>query len=147
MFELQVISLKTQGSYFKKVEKSLQQELGDVKAHKLLSRAVYLISIGTNRKSSVLQPYVQEELVAMVIRNMTVAIKVSTFKYWNFNSIFFLPPSCLLVAYNLFLKWLRITKKKWGRKFGFWIWCRWVVYQAWERQWEAEVLAWMKQPS
>ncbi|XWS39710.1 hypothetical protein CRYUN_Cryun18bG0078300 [Craigia yunnanensis] len=79
-----VISLKTLVSYFKKVEKSLQQELGDVKAHKLLSRAVYLISIGTNgylfsfiRNSSVLQPYVQEELVAMVIRNMTVAVKVS----------------------------------------------------------------------
>ncbi|XP_022762418.1 GDSL esterase/lipase 1-like [Durio zibethinus] len=77
-----VIGLKTQVSYFKKVKKSLQQELGDAKAHKLLSRAVYLISIGTNdylfpfsRNSSVRQSYLEEEFVAMVIGNMTISIK------------------------------------------------------------------------
>ncbi|XP_010273767.1 PREDICTED: GDSL esterase/lipase 5-like [Nelumbo nucifera] len=43
-----VINLKTQLSYFMKVAMDLKQELGDDEAKKLLSRAVYLISIGGN---------------------------------------------------------------------------------------------------
>ncbi|THF97742.1 hypothetical protein TEA_013277 [Camellia sinensis var. sinensis] len=42
-----VIDLKTQVANFKKVEKSLMKQLGDKEAKKILSRAIYLISIGS----------------------------------------------------------------------------------------------------
>ncbi|XP_021291452.1 GDSL esterase/lipase 1-like [Herrania umbratica] len=77
-----VINLNTQVSYFKDVEKLLRQELGDAEAKRLLGRALYIISIGSNdygvritQNSSVLQSYSKEEYVAMVIGNLTVAIK------------------------------------------------------------------------
>ncbi|XVF67196.1 hypothetical protein PTKIN_Ptkin10aG0101000 [Pterospermum kingtungense] len=66
-----VIDLKTQVSYFKKVEKSLRQELGDEEAKKLLSRAVYLISIGANDYLTRNSTASDEEYVAMVIGNLT----------------------------------------------------------------------------
>ncbi|KAJ7951445.1 GDSL esterase/lipase [Quillaja saponaria] len=43
-----VIDLETQLRYFKKVEKILKHRLGDAEAKTLLSKAVYLFSIGTN---------------------------------------------------------------------------------------------------
>ncbi|XP_007042990.2 PREDICTED: GDSL esterase/lipase 1 [Theobroma cacao] len=77
-----VINLNTQVSYFKDVEKLLRQELGDAEAKRLLGRALYIISIGSNdyfvritQNSSVLQSYSEEEYVAIVIGNLTVAIK------------------------------------------------------------------------
>ncbi|XVF67194.1 hypothetical protein PTKIN_Ptkin10aG0100700 [Pterospermum kingtungense] len=77
-----VIDLHTQVSYFKNIEKLLSQELGDAEAKKLLGRALYIISIGSNdyltpivQNSSVLQSYSEEEYVAMVIGNLTVSIK------------------------------------------------------------------------
>ena len=42
------INLHLQLGYFKNVEQWLKQKLGDVEAKKLLRRAVYLFSIGSN---------------------------------------------------------------------------------------------------
>ncbi|XP_022715358.1 GDSL esterase/lipase 1-like [Durio zibethinus] len=77
-----VIDLKTQLSYFKKVEKLLRQKLGNAEAKTLLSKAVYLISIGANdyisplsTNSSVFQFFSKEEYVGMVIGNLTDTIK------------------------------------------------------------------------
>ncbi|XWS12206.1 hypothetical protein CRYUN_Cryun37aG0070000 [Craigia yunnanensis] len=77
-----VIDLKTQLSYFKKVEKLLRQKLGDAEAKAFFSKAVYLINIGANdyispftTNSSVLQSFSKEEYVGMVIGNLTDTIK------------------------------------------------------------------------
>ncbi|KAK6282283.1 PREDICTED: GDSL esterase/lipase 5 [Theobroma cacao] len=70
-----VIDLKTQVSYFKKAEKSLRQELGVADAKKLLSRAVYLISIGANDYLTRNSTASDVEYVAMVIGNLTIALK------------------------------------------------------------------------
>ncbi|XP_050232240.1 GDSL esterase/lipase 2-like [Mercurialis annua] len=72
------ISLKTQLKYFKKVKQQMKQKLGDRETKKLLSRAIYLFSIGTNdylspilTNSSLLQSYTKQEYVGMVIGNLT----------------------------------------------------------------------------
>ncbi|KAA8546292.1 hypothetical protein F0562_002969 [Nyssa sinensis] len=77
-----VIDLKTQLSYFKHVERLLREKLGDKEANKLLSRAVYLFSIGANdygnpflTNSTLFQSYSQQEYVEMVIGNLTAVIK------------------------------------------------------------------------
>lgn len=73
---------KTQLSYLKNVKKQLRQKLGDGEAHELISRAVYLISIGTNdyyslctANSSLFQSHSHEEYVGMVVGNITNVIK------------------------------------------------------------------------
>ena len=83
---LQVIDLKTQVGYFKNASKLLRQNLGNTKARALLSRAVYLFSIGNNdysyifeTNSSVLRSYSPEQFVALVIGNITEAIQVHLF--------------------------------------------------------------------
>lgn len=70
-----VVNLETQIKYFKKVEKSLRQELGDAGAKKLLSRAVYLISIGGNDYLNRNSTATNEEFASMVLGNLIVAIK------------------------------------------------------------------------
>ncbi|KAI8018814.1 GDSL esterase/lipase 2 [Camellia lanceoleosa] len=77
-----VIDLKTQVANFKKVEKSLMKQLGDKEAKKILSRAIYLISIGSNdyftifaTNSSVFKSYPREEYVEMVIGNLTQVVQ------------------------------------------------------------------------
>ncbi|XP_031265365.1 GDSL esterase/lipase 1-like [Pistacia vera] len=78
-----VIDLNTQLSYFKLVEKQLKQKLGDAGAKRLLSKAVYIFSIGTNdylvplfTNSSVLQSdYSRKKYIGMVIGNLTTTIK------------------------------------------------------------------------
>ncbi|KAA8546219.1 hypothetical protein F0562_003042 [Nyssa sinensis] len=77
-----VIDLKTQLRYFKHVERLLRQRLGDKDAKKLLSRAVYFFSIGSNdcmspflSNSSFFQSYSREEYVEMVNGNLTAVIK------------------------------------------------------------------------
>ena len=86
----QVIDLNTQVRYFKNIEKLLRQELGDAEAKRLLGRALYIISIGSNdylapivQNSSMLRSYSKDEYVAMVIGNLTVSIKVIILKYRN----------------------------------------------------------------
>ncbi|XWS54492.1 hypothetical protein CRYUN_Cryun10bG0094300 [Craigia yunnanensis] len=70
-----VVDLETQIKYFKKVEKSLRQELGDAEAKKLLSRAVYLISIGGNDYLTRNSSASDEAFASMVLGNLTVALK------------------------------------------------------------------------
>jgi hypothetical protein len=80
----QVIDLNTQlTKYFKNMETVLKRKLGEAQTKKLLSRAVYLFSIGTNdyvapftANSGLLLSYSHEEYVDMVIGNFTTVIKV-----------------------------------------------------------------------
>lgn len=78
-----MIDLKTQLSYFKNFERLLSKKPDDAEAKSLLSRAVYLINIGSNdyvvpftRNSSIFQYYSQKEYVDMVIGNLAFVIKV-----------------------------------------------------------------------
>ncbi|XP_061361893.1 GDSL esterase/lipase 5-like [Gastrolobium bilobum] len=79
-----VIDLTTQANHFTEVSKQIRQKLGDVEAKQLLSRAVYLFSIGgndygthfiTNSNSAVVLPYPQQQFVDFVIGNITAVIK------------------------------------------------------------------------
>ncbi|KAK7275518.1 hypothetical protein RIF29_16637 [Crotalaria pallida] len=79
-FQGSVISLKTQARNFEKIATQLQ--LGSDDAKKLLSRAVYMFSIGTNdylspflTHSNVLNSSSHSEYVAMVVGNLTSVIK------------------------------------------------------------------------
>ena len=85
-----MIDLKTQLHYFEKLANQLRKNLGHEEAKKLLARAVYLISIGSNdyfalstSNSSALQTYSPEEYVDIVIGNLTSVIKVITFNIQN----------------------------------------------------------------
>ncbi|WJX87001.1 hypothetical protein P8452_69235 [Trifolium repens] len=71
-----VIDLKTQLTYFKNVRKILRQRHGDKETTILLSKAVYLINIGTNdyfQENSSL--YTHQKYVSMVVGNLTTVIK------------------------------------------------------------------------
>ncbi|XP_062025579.1 GDSL esterase/lipase 1-like [Rosa rugosa] len=77
-----VLDLKTQLGYFKNVEKQLTHKLGETEAHRFLSEAVYLISIGSNdyiapfiTNSSLFESHSHEEYVGMVTGNLTNVIK------------------------------------------------------------------------
>ncbi|KAL5583400.1 hypothetical protein UlMin_015842 [Ulmus minor] len=77
-----VIDLGTQLSYFKNASRHLRKKLGDAEAKDLLSRAVYLFSVGTNdygfrflTNSSVIRSYSREEYVGQVIDNITEVIQ------------------------------------------------------------------------
>ncbi|XP_057459462.1 GDSL esterase/lipase 5-like isoform X2 [Actinidia eriantha] len=81
-FQGAVINLSTQLRNYKKVVRWLRGKLGDGEADTSLSRAVYLFSIGSNdymspflTNSSVLTSYSNSNYVAMVIGNLTMAIK------------------------------------------------------------------------
>ncbi|KAI4355373.1 hypothetical protein L6164_004154 [Bauhinia variegata] len=78
----EVIPLKTQARYFKKVSNSLRHKLGSLEAKNLLSRAVYLFGIGSNdylsqflTRSNLLASYSHSEYVGLVIGNLTTVIK------------------------------------------------------------------------
>lgn len=84
---MQVVDLETQLSYFSTVEKRLKKKLGDAEAKTLLSKSVYLFSVGGNdylvlfdsnsTYKYVLKSYKsKKEYVGMVIGNLTSAIKV-----------------------------------------------------------------------
>lgn len=82
---VQVIDFQTQLEYFKNVSRVLRQQLGDVNAKALLSRAVYLFSIGGNdysfafeTNSTVLYTDSVQQFVGQVIGNITDVIKVSS---------------------------------------------------------------------
>jgi hypothetical protein len=75
-----VIDLKTQLKHFKEVEKSLRGKLGDEEANKLISDAVYFISVGSNDYleyliNPELQVYQPQELLKMVIGNLSASIQ------------------------------------------------------------------------
>ncbi|KAJ4717725.1 GDSL esterase/lipase [Melia azedarach] len=107
-----VIDLKTQISYFKIVQKELKQKLGDERTKTLLSRAVYLFSIGSNdyivpllANSSVLHSdYSRKQYVATVIGNLTATIKDiykkggRKFGFVNLGQMGCFPASRLFVA-------------------------------------------------
>ena len=80
----QVIDLNTQLDYFKKLHKLLGKRIGGVEIKDLLSKAVNLISIGSNDyvvyvtdNSSVFSSYSHDQYVDIVIGNLTNVIKVS----------------------------------------------------------------------
>uniref|UniRef100_I1KHH2 Uncharacterized protein n=1 Tax=Glycine max TaxID=3847 RepID=I1KHH2_SOYBN len=79
-----VIDLKAQVKYFTEVSKQFRQKLGDEEAKKLLSRAIYIFSIGgndygtpflTNLTSGAVLPCPQQKFVDYVIGNITAVIK------------------------------------------------------------------------
>ena len=79
----QAIDRGTQPSHFKNVSWHLRKKLRDAEAKALLSRAVYLFSVGCNDyvfpfsiKSSVLRSYSCEEFVGKEIGNITEVIQV-----------------------------------------------------------------------
>ncbi|KAK7275519.1 hypothetical protein RIF29_16638 [Crotalaria pallida] len=96
-----VIDLKSQLKHFIEVEKLVKLELGDTEARRLLSRALYLFSIGSNdylapfiSNSTTLQKHPIEVYVNMVIGNLTTEIKKGGRKFGFLN----LPPlGCLPV--------------------------------------------------
>ncbi|MBA0623151.1 hypothetical protein Godav_008634 [Gossypium davidsonii] len=110
---LAVIDLKTQLSYFKKVAKQLRQELGDAEAMAFLSKAVYLINVGSNdyvlpftSNSTVFQYFSKQQYVGMVIGNLTETIKEihkeggRKFGFRNFGSMGCIPLLKALVPGN-----------------------------------------------
>ncbi|XP_030966554.1 GDSL esterase/lipase 1-like [Quercus lobata] len=73
-----LIDLKSQLSYFTNFERQLIQKLGDAKAKALLSRAVYLIAIGSNDYAAAVSANSSaspEEYVNMVNGNLTSVIR------------------------------------------------------------------------
>ncbi|XP_021833179.1 GDSL esterase/lipase 1-like [Prunus avium] len=86
-----VIHLKTQLCQFKKVVKQLRHKLGHAEAKTILSKAVYLISIGNNdyfapftSNSSLFESHSHKEFVGLVIGNLKKVIKVIyTVLWWS----------------------------------------------------------------
>ncbi|KAG7997303.1 hypothetical protein I3843_01G205200 [Carya illinoinensis] len=76
-----VIDLHTQLSNFKRMKMLLKQEIGEAETKTLVSRAVYMTSIGGSdyalytANSSLFQSYSPEEYVDMVMGNLTTVIK------------------------------------------------------------------------
>ncbi|KAF7843650.1 GDSL esterase/lipase 5 [Senna tora] len=72
-----VIDLKTQLSYFINVRARLRQRIGDAKAARLVSKAVYLFNIGDNDYTSIFnsQHNNPHPFINMVISNITHVIK------------------------------------------------------------------------
>lgn len=82
-----MIDLKTQLSYFKKVNRVQRKKLGDAETTTLLANAVYLINIGTNDYSVFLlseNNYTREKYVDMVVGNLTTVIKVCVRLYKSY---------------------------------------------------------------
>ncbi|KAJ9179459.1 hypothetical protein P3X46_011246 [Hevea brasiliensis] len=74
--------LKTQLINFKYVKKRLRNKLGESETNALLSKAIYLFSIGNNdymgafnTNSSIFQHYSREEYVGMVIGSLTTVLE------------------------------------------------------------------------
>ena len=81
-----VIPLRMQAIYFKKVERRLKEELGRNEAKEVISKAVFLFSIGNN---DYLSPFLTSPIffnsfspshyVSMVIGNFTSVIRVISY--------------------------------------------------------------------
>ncbi|XP_015900704.3 GDSL esterase/lipase 2-like [Ziziphus jujuba] len=98
-----VIDLQTQLGYFENVSRQLRKKLGDAEAESLLSRAVYLFSVGGNDylfpfeiNSTVLRSYSPEQFVGLVIGNITAVVK-EIYKTGGrkFGFVNMLPISCV----------------------------------------------------
>ncbi|XP_054780028.1 GDSL esterase/lipase 5 isoform X2 [Prosopis cineraria] len=81
-FQGSVISLRTQAKYFEKVERRLRKELGRREGKQVMSRAVYLFSIGNNDYLSpfltspdFLNSFSPSHYVSMVIGNFTSVVE------------------------------------------------------------------------
>ncbi|MCD9559433.1 hypothetical protein HAX54_017390 [Datura stramonium] len=78
---VQVIDLKTQLKYFKKVVKLLKNKTGGTQSKKLISNAVYMFSAGTVDYGEVFRssphhfPYPKQQFVEMVLGNFTSVLK------------------------------------------------------------------------
>lgn len=77
-----VVPLRRQVDYLKEMKRSLRKKLGTSETKKLLSRAVYLIAIGSNdygafdpQSNLLYQFYTTQQYVDSVIGNMTTFIK------------------------------------------------------------------------
>ncbi|KAI9119916.1 hypothetical protein K1719_009305 [Acacia pycnantha] len=77
-----VIPLRTQAKYFNKVERKLRQELGRREAKQVISKAVYLFSIGNNdyfspfsTSAHFFNSFTPSHYVSMVIGNFTSVIQ------------------------------------------------------------------------
>ncbi|KAF3451972.1 hypothetical protein FNV43_RR08068 [Rhamnella rubrinervis] len=101
-----VIDLKTQLAYFKNVSRLLRQKLDGAQTNYLLSRAVYLFSVGGNdyavpflTNSSVLRSYSHQQFVGLVIGNLTSVIKeIYKIGGRKFGFLNILPISCTPAA-------------------------------------------------
>ena len=78
-----MVDLQTQLRYFKKVKKRLSQTLGPAKAETLISKAVYLFSVGGNdyisrytADSTTLDKHYKKESAGMVLGNLTQVLQV-----------------------------------------------------------------------
>lgn len=84
-----MIELKAQIKYFREVvEMEIKRKWGKAKGGLILSKAVYLFSIGTNdymslflTNSSLLKSHSKSQYVELVIGNLTASIKVSKFQF------------------------------------------------------------------
>ncbi|XP_055961665.1 GDSL esterase/lipase 1-like isoform X2 [Mercurialis annua] len=81
-FQGSAIDLNTQLNNFKNVKKHLSKKIGDTKTKALLSKAIYLFSIGTNdyaspflSNSTILHHYTNQQYVGIVIGNLTNVVK------------------------------------------------------------------------
>ncbi|WCJ39328.1 GDSL lipase [Euphorbia peplus] len=75
-----VVDLKTQIGYFRNAIKEMCQKLGDKGTNSLISKSLFLFSVGGNdyafsKSSSEFQSYTAQEFVDIVIGNFTYAIK------------------------------------------------------------------------
>lgn len=88
-----MIELKSQIKYFREVvETWLKRKLGKAEGGLILSKAVYLFSIGTNdymslfvTNSSFLKSHSKSQYVELVIGNLTTSIKVKLFYHLQFS--------------------------------------------------------------
>ena len=77
-----MIDLKKQLWYFNEAEKKLRSNLGNRRAERVVSNAVYLFCIGSNdystdsTNSSIFKSSTPEGYVAMVVGNITTVFKV-----------------------------------------------------------------------
>lgn len=85
-----MILLQKQLTYFEELELLLTKEWDQDQAKKIISEALYFISIGTNdymagymRNPQMRESFSSQEYVGMVIGNLTQAIQVSTLMQLN----------------------------------------------------------------
>ncbi|KAK4755602.1 hypothetical protein SAY87_009359 [Trapa incisa] len=98
-----VIDLQMQLKSFDQVEKSLAEKLGEHQTRRLISEAIYFISIGSNDymggylgSPTARKLYQHQEFIAMVIGNLTQAIQVLHGKgARNFGFLSLSPLGCL----------------------------------------------------